>query len=422
MKKQILYQLGTCALLALILGCGGGDGGVNNPPGGTNQLTITSVNPSTLSRGARSVTLTISGQGFTADILVDLGSGITVISKQVPNAQTIEVAADVLPAAAAGPRTIVVTSGTRSARLDSGLTVSDNSAPVANFIASPSQGTLQTLFELDASLSTDDGRIASYRWDISDGSSPSGMRLKKQFSQRGKYTIRLTVTDDKGGTSSMEKSVEVADNKPPLAFFTMTPSNGSQLTNFEFDASESVDSDGEIRSYQWDLGGFSTNGKKVSHKFTKPGDYSIVLQVKDSSGSMAFADKTLPVIFFDRDQAKKEISDVVVDFLKKFDNFEKLPAEEIVEGFSRAAGCSGRAKEISIIEEEKATIAFGVVEFLGPVEVPFVDDRHGNASITNRFYGEFKDGVSYNGKATHHLAMTHEADGWKICNFYVTKE
>ena len=421
MKNTLIVQLGVCALVAALWSCSGGNNGVTNSGGGP-PLTVVSINPATLARGAQGAPLTVTGSGFTANTLIDCGSGITVLSKEVPNAQTIDITVDVLPSAAAGPRTVVLTSGANSAQLQSGLTISDNKAPIASFIASPSQGTLQTLFELDASASTDDGRIATYRWQISDGSNPSGMKLKKQFSKKGKYTILLTVTDDKGGVSTAERTVEVADNKPPQAVFTMTPSSGSQLTNFEFDASESLDPDGEISSYQWDLGGFSINGKKVTHKFAKAGDYNIVLKVRDSSGSFAYEEKKLSVIFFDREQAKKEISDVVVDFLKLFDNFENLSAEEIVRGFSKSPDCPGRAHELFIIDNEKATVAYGVVEFLAPVDVPYVDDQRGLANITNRFYGEFKDGTSFNGKATHHLSMTNESDGWKICNFYVTKE
>lgn len=408
-------------MIAASWGCKSGDNGVTTPP--VARLAITSVNPTTLARGSQGATVTVNGTGFTADVLVDLGGGVSIASKEVPNSQTLELIVNVLPSAASGARTVVVTSGINSAQLAAGLTISDNKAPVADFLANPTQGTPATLFDLDASLSADsDGRIATYRWEISDGSNPSGMKVKKQFTQKGKYTVRLTVTDDKGGISTMEKDVEVAENKPPQAGFTMTPSNGSQLTDFSFDASESTDPDGEIRSYQWDLGGFSINGKKVTHKFTKAGDYVILLQVKDSSGSSSFAHKTLPVVFFDKEQAKKDISDVIVDFLKLFDNFENLPAEEIVRGFSKAPGCAGRGKEISIIDLDKATIRSASVEFLTPVTVSYVDDHRANASITNRFSGEFKDGTTYGGRATHFLSMTNEADGWKICNFYLVKE
>src|SRR5262249_53256536 len=157
-----------------------------------------------------------------AAALVDLGPGITVESKEVPDSQTIQVTANVIPSAAAGPRNVVVTSGANSAQLPAGLTISDNKAPLASFFVNPSQGTPSTLFELNATGSTDsDGRIATYRWTISDGTSPSGMKLKKQFSAKGEYTIQLTVTDDKGGTSTLEQKIEVGDNKPPQAIFSM---------------------------------------------------------------------------------------------------------------------------------------------------------------------------------------------------------
>jgi PKD repeat protein len=419
MKKQLLQVLWVSVLLALtFFSCNNGsDNGVTPP---VNTLRIVSVTPSSLSLGAKSVPVVISGAGFSGTINVDLGVGIEVLNKTQENAQTLNLVVNVLPHTSPGPRTVIVTASGTSTSLDSGLTVSDNQAPVASFIVNPSQGTISSVFQFDASRSTDDdGTITSYKWEVSDGTNPSGKRFQKEFSEKGTYNVRLTVTDNKGGISSAAKNVEVGDNLPPVASFTVNPATGTQLTLYTFDASTSSDPDGEIRSYFWDFGDGTQNGKIVTHKFKDGGNFPVELQVKDSKGASSFERKTVKVVFFDRDKAIQEISDVLIDFLRQFDKFELIPAEDVVRGFSQAPGCTGRSHELAIVENDQNTIRSAGVDILGDPVVGYVDDQRATASIQARFFGTFDDGTDFDGEATHHMNMVHESDGWKICSFHV---
>src|SRR5262249_6923947 len=153
----------------------------------------------------------------------------SVSDVNVTNPQQIEVTINVLKSAQPGPRTVVVSTNGGSASLNAGITVDDNKAPIAKFTYTPSKGTIASTFQFDASPSTDsDGTIASYKWEISDGTKPQGKLIKKQFKDTGDYTIRLTVTDNKGGSSSVEKEITVGDNLPPAASFFVDPSKGTQ--------------------------------------------------------------------------------------------------------------------------------------------------------------------------------------------------
>jgi hypothetical protein len=92
----------------------------------------------------------------------------------------------------------------------------------------------------------------------------------------------------------------------------------------------------------------------------------------------------------------------------------------VVRGFSESPGCTGRAHELAIVENDQNTIRSAGVEILGDPQVTYVDDQRANAYIRARFFGTFNDGVDFDGFATHNMRMVHEADGWKVCSFYLS--
>ncbi|NYI77010.1 S8 family serine peptidase [Nocardioides panzhihuensis] len=63
---------------------------------------------------------------------------------------------------------------------------------------------------VDGSASTDsDGSIASYAWNFGDGTTGTGAKASHTYpSRNGTYTVKLTVTDNSGKTSSAEKQVQ----------------------------------------------------------------------------------------------------------------------------------------------------------------------------------------------------------------------
>jgi PKD repeat protein len=71
-------------------------------------------------------------------------------------------------------------------------------------------------------------------------------------------------------------------NDPPVASFTVTPSEGSAPLSVSFDASASYDPDGLVSSYRWSFGdGASGSGMLATHVYAAPGTYTAQLTVED---------------------------------------------------------------------------------------------------------------------------------------------
>ena len=174
----------------------------------------------------------------------------------------------------------------------------DNRAPVANFTYYPQKGEAPLTVTFDGSLSYDpDGTIVRYDWDFGDGQFGSGVVVSHTYYYPGIYSVRLTVTDNKGKTGFIIKIVEVFKrNEPPVADFTFSPTTGLFPLTVSFDASASYDPDGYITRYEWSFGdGGGAEGKIVQHRYSIWGLFTIKLTVYDNLGASSVATKSLEV-------------------------------------------------------------------------------------------------------------------------------
>ena len=156
-----------------------------------------------------------------------------------------------------------------------------NRAPVAAFSSS---GT-GLVASFDGSGSSDpDGSITGYAWDFGDGTTGTGAKPAHTYGTAGTYQVTVTVTDDRGASTSITKPVTVAagQNLVPTASFTSSVNN----LDATFDGSGSTDPDGTITGLAWDFGdGTAGAGAKPTHSYGGGGTFPVTLTVTDNSGA-----------------------------------------------------------------------------------------------------------------------------------------
>jgi PKD repeat protein len=182
-----------------------------------------------------------------------------------------------------------------------------NRAPTASFTASPTSVPTGTNTTLNAAATSDpDGTIAKYEWDLDNNgsyetSSGATASLTTSYATAGTKTIGLRVTDNSGATAATTRTVTVT-NRAPTASFTATPNPVAPGATVSFNASGSVDPDGTIAKYEWDLdgnGSYEINtgtAPTTSKSFSPAGSKTIGLRVTDNTGATGAATQTVTVV------------------------------------------------------------------------------------------------------------------------------
>lgn len=182
-----------------------------------------------------------------------------------------------------------------------GVILPPNGRPQVSFFFSPTTPKQEEDVLFDASASTDDdGVIVSYSWNFGDGDlrTTSGPRISHSYELPGTYHVVLTVTDDRGQTSSSAPtSLTVGAATLPTASFTFSPIDPKKNTIVFFNALQSTAALGRsIRSYEWDFGdGTTGEGATPQHVYTQEATFTVTLVVTDNLGSKHAVAKTLTI-------------------------------------------------------------------------------------------------------------------------------
>jgi PKD repeat protein len=160
----------------------------------------------------------------------------------------------------------------------------DNRPPVADFSYIPQEPTVLDIISF-RDLSTDtDGWVVDWLWNFGDGATSTHQHPGHQYTTTGIYTLRLTVTDDMDATHTLTHDITIR-NVPPTASFTTLPSSPITVNQIITFNSTSIDPDGTIINWTWNLEeNITTYGETITHTYTQDGIFNISLTVTDNNG------------------------------------------------------------------------------------------------------------------------------------------
>jgi PKD repeat protein len=180
--------------------------------------------------------------------------------------------------------------------------------PIASFNASPSSIDSGQAIGFDASATTGSNGVAvnRYQWDLDgDGSFESDTgadpHASHTYAVPGAVTVRLRATDTAGDQSIAERTVAIR-NRPPAASFTLSAARIPTGQAVFLDGSASVDPDGRVVHYVWDLdgnGAFETdtgsNAIVATAAFNRAATVTLRLRVTDDHGTSSETARSLTV-------------------------------------------------------------------------------------------------------------------------------
>ncbi len=164
--------------------------------------------------------------------------------------------------------------------------------------------------------------------------------------------------------------IPAGGNRLPCASFEWTPQYPDVNTPVTFDASESDDPDGEIISFEWDLGdGNIGTEEQITHTYTQPGQYEVELTVIDNDGAQA--------------KLKKEIT--IESHRPTVEILNIKPTDEIVCGIVTITGSASDPNDDQTLQE----VTVNVTNLIQTIPLPV----EGTTSWTCEWNtNEFRDG------------------------------
>ncbi|WP_143747315.1 PKD domain-containing protein [Marinibacterium profundimaris] len=192
--------------------------------------------------------------------------------------------------------TVIDDSGTASSTQSSQRQIVIDDAPVAE--AGPDQFVTASEVTFDGGGSTDsDGTVTSWQWDFGDGSTGTGKTITHAYARPGTYEVALVVRDDSTAPLNLDRdTMRVIVNAAPIAD-AGPPQVVAPGEAFILSGRASVDPDGEVVDYAWDLpGGAVASGERVSHAIAEPGLHRIRLTVSDDFRGGAAQDEAETLI------------------------------------------------------------------------------------------------------------------------------
>ncbi len=169
--------------------------------------------------------------------------------------------------------------------------LADGNRPPVAVDNGPFVGPVNQDFVFDASGSQDpDDDALEHAWTFGDGTSGSGATVSHAYARPGTYTVKVLVTDPRGGASMRLTTAFVlplgarSSNSPPIAE-AHGPDEAWGGVPVTFNGDDSSDPDDDPLTFIWTFDdGDTATGKDVTHTFVATGSHTVKLTVSDGRG------------------------------------------------------------------------------------------------------------------------------------------
>lgn len=173
----------------------------------------------------------------------------------------------------------------------------DDGSPVhARIAASATRGPAPLTVTFSAASSTsDNGGTLTYLWNFGDGATATDVSATHVFDDPGRYTVRLTVTDETGASGEATQEIRAAGTGATAVIQADLTSGPAPLL-VQFDGTLSSAPDDTIYDYFWSFGdGATSQTNRPVHQYQFPGTYTVTLRVVTGGGVEAEATTTITV-------------------------------------------------------------------------------------------------------------------------------
>jgi gliding motility-associated-like protein len=133
----------------------------------------------------------------------------------------------------------------------------------------------------DASVSTEAGNIDSWTWDFGDGSTGTGANPDHEYAIGGSYDVILTVTTDKGCTSTISQAVDLLSG--PTADFDVDDVCLNEEAMFSDETT--FPAGVTLETWDWSFGdGNTSSNQNPGYFYGEAGTYDVTLIVSTNNG------------------------------------------------------------------------------------------------------------------------------------------
>lgn len=184
------------------------------------------------------------------------------------------------------------------------VAASNHTVPTAALTVDPNPAHPGETVVVDASASSDpDGEPVTCTFDLDgDGEIDRESQecvVETRYELTGEVQVTVRVFDPSGQFDEAMETLQVTENTPPSASVTHHPDEPDPGEEVRFDATDSIDEDGTITEYRWDLDGDGevdrVDGPTTRRTFDEAGEYAISVTVVDDDGATATTTVSIPV-------------------------------------------------------------------------------------------------------------------------------